>query len=551
MNKLPFWICVCLGSTALNAQSLYHACKQDDNFYTTENAAVTVDRFKFSPSVVRHNATGTVLMEASVVGTPSRVTLNVNGIFYDFNDNGTGGDRMAGDKIYSYRLPAQVITALLKPSDGYKPFLGFLELYEGGSKTSQLNVVSQVRTADMPDVSKRTFATGVQATDVVVNIVAKNDKTIDYQGVAKRFYQYYDDRYDFINFVQVPGYVGNRFHATIKNTVRGIGMGTSDGSSNYGSRGQLKGLNAFPVPSFYDPINNGFVHEFGHQWINFADGTPLDVGIPHWPYANIGYGVMGISIGGRNGAGGNFARIMKKSTGGYDVSNAPSGTAPVFNNWELYFMGLIGKREVTENAAVFKDQSAFPAKSFYADSELTEYSIDQLVSKFGERQPNASVSQKKFKVATILVSDTLLNNDELAFYHFITLRADARTPQVVREGLVTYQGNSFFVATGGRASLDVVLNSPAVSTRDLRQGFEVQAYPNPIQNELNLQFVLPEKDLLQAEVLDLLGRRVWRAKYPLGPGEHQLRLELGDLPQGPYYLHLSGEKYKAGLRLLK
>jgi hypothetical protein len=551
MKKLSFLILWMGACTALPAQALYHACKQDNFACTEENAAVSVERFKFSPSVVRHNATGTVLMEATIVGTPSRIALNVNGTLYDFKDNGTGGDRVAGDNIYSYRLPASSIVALLKPSDGYKPFLGFLELYEGGTKTSQGNIVAQVRTADMPDVSKTTFATGVQATDVVVNIVAKNDKNIDYQAVAKRFYQYYDDRYDFLNFVHVPGYFGNRFHATIKNTVRGIGLGQSDNTSFYGSRTQLKGINAFPVPSFYDPINTGFVHEFGHQWINFADGTPLDIGIPHWPYANIGYGVMGISIGGRNGAGGSFSRIMKKSTGGYDVSNAPVGTAPLFNNWELYFMGLIPKREVTENAAVFKDQSVAPSKNFYPDADLTQYSIDQLVTKFGERQPSASVSQKKFKVATILVSDTLLTNDELAFYHFITLRADARTPQPVREGLITYQGNSFFVATGGRGSLDVVLNSPVVSTKDLRQGLEVQAYPNPIQNELNLKFTLPEKDLLQAEILDLLGRRVWRAKYTLGPGENNLNLNLGDLPHGPYYLHLAGEKYKAGLRLMK
>jgi hypothetical protein len=551
MRKLFFLIAMILGGPALSAQVLYHACKQDHFACTEENAAVSVERFKFSPSVVRHNSTGTVLLEATIVGTPSRVALNVNGTLYDFKDNGTGGDRVAGDNIYSYRFPAPGIVALLKPSDGYKPFLGFLELYEGGTKTSQANVVAQVRTADMPDVSKTTFATGVQATDVVVNIVSKNDKSIDYQALAKRFYQYYDDRYDFINFVHVPGYLGNRFHATIKNTVRGIGMGQSDNASFFGSRGQLRGMNAFPIPSFYDPINNGFVHEFGHQWINFADGTPLDVGIPHWPYANIGYGVMGISIGGRNGAGGSFGRIMKKGTGGYDVSNAPLGSAPVFNNWELYFMGLLAKKDVTENAVVFKDQSAFPGKPFYPDAELTQYSIDQLVTKFGERQPNASVSQKKFKVATILVSDSLLTNDELAFYHFITLRADTRTPQVVREGLVTYQGNSFFVATGGRGSLDVTLNSPVVSTKDLRQGLEVQAYPNPIQNELNLKFILPEKDLLQAEILDLLGRRVWRAKYTLSPGENRLSLELGDLPKGAYYLHLAGEKYKAGLRLMK
>ncbi|WP_421797472.1 T9SS type A sorting domain-containing protein [Haliscomenobacter sp.] len=538
-------------SSMLFSQSLHYQCIQDFDDCAIENLAVTIDRLKLTPSVIRYDATGTFLLEVYMSGPTTRLALNVGGVISDFNDSGRDGDKKSGDNIFTLRYPIQQVVTKLQVSDAFRPFLGFVEIYEGSTKTSQYNLFVPVRTAEMANVTVQRKEATVQATDVLVNIVAQNDKTVEYNTVAKKFYQHYDDRFDFINFVHIPGYIGNRFHSTVKTTVQGIGTSRFDNSSNFGSRGQLKGFNAFPLAGFYDPVTNGFVHEFGHQWINFADDSPFADGIPHWPFSSVGAGVMGISIGGRNGAGGSFSKTLTPATGGYNQSSIISTASPKFNEWELYYLGLIPKTEIKNPAIVFKDQSKYPTDGFYASSAFYLYSIDDFVSKYGNRAPNSSVSQKKFKVATLFITDSLMTADELAYYHFMTQRADSKVPIPAREGFSTYLGNSFFVATNGLASLDVTLASPLVSSQEIQANLKVIAYPNPFQSRLELELSALEVDEVQIQIWDMLGRKVWNGKQTLGTGANQVSIPTTNFSRGTYQVLILGEKHYGQVKVVK
>jgi hypothetical protein len=552
MKKLTVLFFFFFGSSILFSQSLHYHCIQDlEEDCAPQLLAASIDRIKYRPSVIRHDATGTFLIEAYVAGTATRLALNVGGKLSDLNDSGRDGDKKAGDNIYTLRYPIQQVVANLQVTDAFRLFLGFLEIYEGSTKTSQGNLFVPVRTAEMPNVTVQRKEATVQATDVLVNIVANNDKTIEYPTLAKKFYQYYDDRFDFINFVHIPGYIGNRFHATIKSTVQGIGTSRFDNTSTYGSRGQLKGFNAFPVPSFYDPVTNGFIHEFGHQWINFADDSPFADGIPHWPYSSVGIGVMGISIGGRNGAGGFFPKNLTASNGGYTLSSTVSTAAAKFNEWEQYYMGLIPKTEVKNVALVFKDQSKQPTDGFHPNSAFYFYSIDDFVNKYGNRVPNSTATQKKFKVATLCITDSLMTSDELAYYHYMTLRAESKVPIPAREGFSTYQGNSFFVATNGLGSLDVNLASPLVGSQELQTNLRVKAYPNPFQTQLDLTLDALETDDVQIQVSDILGRKVWTGKQTLSAGANQVRIPTAHFARGTYQVLIWGEKHYGQVKVMK
>jgi hypothetical protein len=552
MRKLTALLVFLTFSTYLFCQSIRYHCIEDFDVCSLENLAVTLDKIKFTPSVIRYDATTTVLLEAFAQGSPSRLALNVGGILSDLNDAGINGDKVAGDNIFTLRYPIKAIATALSPSDAYRRFVGFMEVYEGGIKTSQYNVFAQVRTAEMPNVTTTTKDVGVQATEVLVNIVANNSKTIDYTAIAKRFYLYYDNRFDFLNFIHSPGYVGNRFHATVSTSVGGTGLTPVDNSTFYGSsNGKLKGFNAFPVPNFYDPVNTGFIHEFGHQWINFSNDAPLADGIPHWPYSNIGYGVMGISIGGRGGAGGSFSKIFTAAAGGYNLTSVVSNETPKFNDWELYYMGLISKSEIKSNAVVFKDQITIPGNGFFANSAFTEYSIDNLIAKFGNRTPSSAVSQKKFKVATIIVSDSLLTPDEIAYFHFMTLRAESKVQLPSRDGLINPIGNPFFLATGGRGSLDVQLSSPTVGIKNLYQDLSISAYPNPFQTNLALALQVNESDEVQLNIWDMLGRRIWSDTYGLQSGDNLLNINTEHFPSGAYHVVISGSKYFGSAKVVK
>ncbi len=430
---------------------------------SAELLAVSVTKLKYIPSVIKYDATGNVLIEATITGTPSRVTLRRDPNFYDFNDSGINGDRVAGDNIYTLSQSAQSIVSLLIASDAYRPFIGFLELYEGGVKQSQRNVFHQIRTADMPDVTIQGLgnSSNVQVTDRVFNTIGNNSSP-SFTTMAQRFYQYYPDNFDFLNFLCVPGYLDNRYHFGTLNNTSGIGLNPFNSTANYGSAGFLKGCNVFPIPMLYEPAGQGYVHEIGHQWINFTANTPFAVGTPHWPMSNVASAVMGFSIGGAGGAGGNFNYTFTPQTGGYQIGNLTPTAFPVFNQWEKYLMGLIPKTDVTTTAVILNSQVAAPSLGFHPSSEFTEYTINNLVATLGERVPNSVNSQKNFRAALILISDELLNANEMAYYHFMTLRADSRTSVAAAEGFDKRQGTPFYLATSGLATLNTSLTNAII-----------------------------------------------------------------------------------------
>jgi Secretion system C-terminal sorting domain len=522
------------------SQTDYETCRHGLPPAAVErNGAAALAKVKYTPSVVRYNASGDVLLEAFVEGAVSKLSLRVDGVANDLNDAGVNGDKTAGDNVYSLKYPAQAIVARLKTEDVFRPFLGFLELYEGGVKTVQYNIFPMIRTAEMPDVNATPKGPGIQASSHVLNIVGPNDKNVQYETVAQKFYQYYSDKFDFLHFVHNPGYFGNRYHAGVKNAVAGIGLAPMDNSAAFGSKGFLKGFNVFPLPALYDGASNACIHELGHQWINFAAGTPFETGIPHWPISNVGLGVMGISIGGPGGPGGAFSKNVTPASGGYNVTSNPPGTAlPGYNAWELYLMGLIPKSEVTPNAVIFKNQSVTPADGFYASSDFNTYTIDQFTAKMGERVPNSAQSPKKFKIGTIVLSDALLTPDEMAYFHFMTLRAELKVPVNTGDGFSKVIGQPFFVATGGRGSLDLSL-ADAVGVEEDFEKPTFSVFPNPFTEYITASFSGKRKQKVAIDLLDMLGRKVAQTRPAAGETPDFVRFETKALPAGVYFLTVS------------
>src|SRR5262249_13387679 len=145
------------------------------------------------------------------------------------------------------------------------------------------------------------LASDMQSTDYVVNIYdpgyfTATNRDAYLNNVSKRLYQSFGDAYDMLNFVSVTNYITERHHIAVKNDVQGIGEVIFDNSAATGSNGNLLGFNAFPNESFFDGAETGYIHEFGHQWIQFMHVVPFDSGIPHWPISSLAAGVMGFSI---------------------------------------------------------------------------------------------------------------------------------------------------------------------------------------------------------------------------------------------------------------
>jgi hypothetical protein len=447
-------------SVSARAQVFQPACHNDVALLlvpTAKPLIVNLIGVKTTPLVVNQMATQPVLLEATVSGTPSSVQLEVaaTSSVLPLNDAGTNGDKKAGDGVYSALIPAPV-------SGGWPAFLGYTQVFENGQKITQLNTFLLVRTPDMAAVPVRSINATTQVSDYIYNVLVPSTANSDFlfTPYTKDFYKYHADDFDFINFVFAPGYVGNRTHGILTNAVQGLGLSIQNKSADFGSKGRLLGLNNFPVPGFFDPANTGYSHEIGHQWINHQNGVGfLASGVPHWPFSNLAAGVMGFSIGGPDKAGGSFPRRFDETATSYNVVQDQSLQGPFFNQWEQYLMGLLTPAEVSQSAIVFVDQTKFPDQTTYPKSAFTTHSLANLIAAAGPRVPAAPQSQKQFGVATMVFSETLLTADAMAYFNFMAKRAEATTELATREGLSTYLGKPFQVATQGRATLRALLNT--------------------------------------------------------------------------------------------
>src|SRR4030095_14675010 len=85
---------------------------------------------EFEPSVIRFERTEPVLFMARLTSSATRVALERNGVALVLDVDGTSGDATAGDQIYTLTLPATELTQGLQADDVFRPFVGFLNVYQ-------------------------------------------------------------------------------------------------------------------------------------------------------------------------------------------------------------------------------------------------------------------------------------------------------------------------------------------------------------------------------------------------------------------------------------
>ena len=413
------------------------------------SAAPDVFRSWFTPTVVPTNFTNNVRFEAEITGEPPSVSFLYNGISRPMWDDGSNGDRVAGDAVWTCLFTASEILSKNTASRVFHPFIGTCNPAGAGA----FNTVAEVWSSPMGLVAPTNVGATFQETDYVVNYLATKAQLTNFNAAfwANRFYTTHGDKYDFLNFVHIAGARGNRYHFAVRNSVQGIGISIFNNTAAYGSAGRLQGCSVFPISSFYDGGGAGFAHETGHQWINFLAGTPFAGGVPHWPKGSAAINVMGFSIPG-SGAGGNFSfTFTSNGSGGYVVGQGIVTNLTTFNAMELYLMGLAAPAEVPAYFVLNDQNQNVSNGQTLTAAEITPVTVNDVIADKGARVPDSANSQKLFRTATIILSEQLLDQYAMSFYDYFTRRAEARQPHLYAEGLVSNLGNPFYVATGGRA----------------------------------------------------------------------------------------------------
>lgn len=420
-------------------------------------AAPDVRRMWFTPTVVPETYTQPVTFEAQITEAPASVAFSYNGGDRPMFDDGTHGDHIAGDGVWTIQFTANEILSKLTAGAVNRPFIGFCKPAGAG----QFNVFAEVWTSSMgiAPVLARTPTT--QQTTHVVNMVVSASELAapDYAAWAQRFFALFADDFDFINFVEIAGLRGNRFHFSVRNDVSGIGITLFDSTATYGSAGRLRGISVFPLSNLFDAASTGFNHETGHQWINFLSGTSFASGIPHWPKGNVAINTMGFSLPGSN-VGGTYPFTFTPSGQNYVVGGSSNTEQTTFNSMELYLMGVVPPNEVATFFVLNDQNYNVSLGEILQPSQFTVVTVNDVTGALGVRIPDSGSSPKAFRAATIVLSERLLDAYAMSFYHWFARRASATQALSCAEGFNQYTCRPFYLATGGRATMSSYIRMP-------------------------------------------------------------------------------------------
>lgn len=408
---------------------------------------------RFTPMVIDQSAAGNVVLEVKVEGSPTSVKLELaaTGTEVLLRDDGSGVDAAAGDGIYTVAIAMTNILHNFTPDDVYRNFIGFLRLYSGTTQMGQYNIFADIIGSAVPPVHITSVSAAVQYSEHLVNIVRPVFFS-DFQlnTLLQDFYTHFEDNYDFVNVIYEFSHFKNRYHFGIKNEVQNIGLTIFDNTAVYGSSGRLQGCTVFPIPTFFDGASPDYQHELGHQWINFLSVSPLDAAVPHWPLSDLASGIMGWATS-PGGQGLQFDFDLVPSGSNYTL--AANMNPKVFKDLSLYLMGFIPPGSVGSHF-VFNDQNQTPSAGGTLHGPVTTVTITDVTGSMGARIPIHTNAQKKFRIATIIVSRGLLSANAMRLYDYFSERAEGTSIVPFSSGFVKGNSKPFYLSTQQIGELD-------------------------------------------------------------------------------------------------
>ena len=400
-----------------------------------------IQYWAFSPLATSLSSASNVAFYIQTTGVSSAYITKTNGT--------TAALVPAGGGRFTYSFTHADSVAGYTSADANHNFVGFLNIFNGTTKLGQYNLFQNIVDASVPPLSPVISDVEVQSTPHVVNLYLPGlyPDIQDDAYVAQHFYAHFADDYDFLSIVYTPEHFANRFHYQTRNSVSGIGLSIFDNDASFGvpATHRLKGITVYPITSFFDMAERGSLHEIGHQWINYL-GSPELLGVtPHWPVSTLAYGIMGWGVS----EGLDFPYTFTPLGGGkFQLAAAPD--APYFNDMELYLMGLAPAAGTTHYVAV--NQNTAQCNGCIVTATIP-YSAAGAIRDYGPRSPGYPYAQRRFRVATIVVSQSFLSANEMSFLDYMAARGSALGPLPYSSGFVGGTAYPFYVATQRRGCL--------------------------------------------------------------------------------------------------
>jgi hypothetical protein len=158
----------------------------------------------------------------------------------------------------------------------------------------------------------------------------------------------------------------------------------------------------------------------------------------------------------------NYGCIWSEEAGGIRVTSRAG--EPVFNDMDLYWMGLLPAAGVADHFVVtdpaLKNTLAQGGCTgvLYPKSAFQRVRLSDMLTVDPPRIPPYASSPKKFNIVTVLLSNgRLLTAEELAFFDYFTQRAESKVEVPYALGFGKGTAKPFYVSTGGLGSMDTRL----------------------------------------------------------------------------------------------
>jgi hypothetical protein len=241
-------------------------------------------------------------------------------------------------------------------------------------------------------------------------------RSFDHLAVAKAFFREFADVYDhlivFLDFPQSLG-GGFAFEMTVKNDVRGLGVGVFDSTAQVGSRGRLRSfvqmgtLSRYPDDPEAEVLGTNSTldvlgQEAGHRWLSFLhfideNGARSDAllgrDLAHWSFCH-------------NSLASDMEGNEYREDGGERFTTIAATDR--FSPLDQYAMGLIPAAQVppvyyVEGCAM--DRDAAPQIGVTVQGRRVDVTIHQIIAAEGARVPDSRRAPHSFNMAFILVAE--------------------------------------------------------------------------------------------------------------------------------------------------
>jgi bacillolysin len=238
-----------------------------------------------------------------------------------------------------------------------------------------------------------------------------------------------------------------------------------------------------------------------------------------------------------------------KTTGGFDIDYWDISFIRVWGGSD-FSNGYVEKlfsslpEDVSVGNPAFSKNSDYIIAFDYVDDYEEEYylmganieenDVATIFQNLDLSWPNYSIDDKR------LVFDAEAT-DGTPVLAFISLNNDKISPS----------GSASIYIEQGRWGVWFANGDRILGVEDFIAEKNIRLYPNPVSENLNLEFTTEKTGEAQLQVFDLVGRQVLSEKIQAFSGKNQRQLGMSNLPGGQYFLRLNLPDGQAAMKVVK